>query len=124
MRKQNSDFSAAFVSEAGSKLKNSDYFGFVELDEYACYVIVDGITELAGTESAKLAIETVILHFQASPSMSGRTMRRLIAKADKALIGHDSYTRQEASLTVILTDYRSFRYGYLGNMKKRPVFLP
>ena len=119
MRKQNSDFSAAFVSEAGSKLKNSDYFGFVELDKFACYVIADGITELAGTESAKLAIETVILHFQASPSMSGRTMRRLIAKADKALIGYDSYTRQEASLTVILTDYRSFRYGYLGNTRMR-----
>ena len=119
MRKQNSNFSAAFVSEAGSQLKNSDYFGFVELDEYACYVIADGITELTGTESARLAIETVILHFQANPSMSGRSMRRLIAAADRALIGYDSYTRQEASLTVILTDYRSFRYGYLGNTRMR-----
>lgn len=119
MRKQNSDFSAAFVSEAGSQLKNSDYFGFVELDEYACYVIADGITDLTGTESARLAIETVILHFQANPSMSGRRMRRLIAEADKALIGRDSYKRQEASLTVILTDYRSFRYGYLGNTRMR-----
>lgn len=119
MRKQNSDFSAAFVSEAGSQLKNSDYFGFVELDEYACYVIADGITELTGTESARLAIETVILYFQANPSMSGRSMRRLIAAADRALIGYDSYTRQEASLTVILTDYRSFRYGYLGNTRMR-----
>lgn len=119
MRKQNSNFSAAFVSEAGSQLKNSDYFGFVELDEYACYVIADGITELTGTESARLAIETVILYFQANPSMSGRSMRRLIAAADRALIGYDSYTRQEASLTVILTDYRSFRYGYLGNTRMR-----
>lgn len=119
MRKQNSDFSAAFVSEAGSQLKNSDYFGFVELDEYACYVIADGITDLTWTESARLAIETVILHFQANPSMSGRRMRRLIAEADKALIGRDSYKRQEASLTVILTDYRSFRYGYLGNTRMR-----
>lgn len=119
MRKQNSDFSAAFVSEAGSQLKNSDYFGFVELDEYACYVIADGITDLTGTESARLAIETVILHFQANPAMSGRRMRRLIAEADKALIGRDSFKRQEASLTVILTDYRSFRYGYLGNTRMR-----
>lgn len=119
MRKQNSDFNAAFVSEAGSQLKNSDYFGFVELDEYACYVIADGITELTGTESARLAIETVILYFQANPSMSGRSMRRLIAAADRALIRYDSYTRQEASLTVILTDYRSFRYGYLGNTRMR-----
>lgn len=91
----------------------------MELDEYACYVIADGITELAGTESARLAIETVILYFQANPSMSGRSMRRLIAAADRALIGYDSYTRQEASLTVILTDYRSFRYGYLGNTRMR-----
>ncbi|MBD5480396.1 MAG: hypothetical protein HDR14_14110 [Lachnospiraceae bacterium] len=119
MRKQNSDFSAAFVSEAGNQLKNSDYFGFVELDEYACYVIADGITDLPGTESARLAIETVILHFQENPSMSGRRMRRLIAEADKALNGRDSYKRQEASLTVILTDYRSFRYGYLGNTRMR-----
>ena len=105
MRKQNSDFSAAFVSEAGNQLKNSDYFGFVELDEYACYVIADGITDLPGTESARLAIETVILHFQENPSMSGHRMRRLIAEADKALIGRDSYKRQEASLTVILIDF-------------------
>ncbi len=119
MRKQNSDFCAAFVSEAGNQLKNSDYFGFVELDEYACYVIADGITDMPGTESARLAIETVILYFQANPSMSGRCMRRLIAEADRALLGGNSYKRQEASLTVILTDYRSFRCGYLGNTRMR-----
>lgn len=119
MRKQNSDFCAAFLSEAGNQLKNSDYFGFVELDEYACYVIADGITDLPDTESARLAIETVILHFQARPSMSGRRMRQLIAAADRALTGRDSYKRQEASLTVILTNYQSFRYGYLGNTRMR-----
>ena len=33
MRKQNSDFEARFISEEGSRLKNRDYFGYVELDE-------------------------------------------------------------------------------------------
>ena len=32
MRKQNSDFEARFISEEGSRLKNRDYFGYVELD--------------------------------------------------------------------------------------------
>ena len=41
MRKQNSDFEARFISEEGSRLKNRDYFGYVELDEFACYVIAD-----------------------------------------------------------------------------------
>lgn len=119
MRKQNSDFQTAFLSEAGSKLKNSDYFGFVELDQYACYVIADGITDLPGTESAKLAIETVIREFESSPSMSKRAVRRMLQAANKALVGRNSYTRQEASLTVIVTDYLRIRYGYLGNTRLR-----
>lgn len=119
MRKQNSDFRTAFVSEAGNKLKNNDYFGFVELDEYACYVIADGITDLPGTDSARLAIETVILHFQSNPSMSRWTMRRLISAANKALLGREGYKRREASLTVVLTDYQKIRYGYIGNTRLR-----
>ena len=42
----------------------------MELDEFACYVIADGITEITDVESARLAIETVILSFQEKPSMS------------------------------------------------------
>ena len=39
MRRQNSTFKTGFISEAGSELKNHDYFAFVELEDYACYVI-------------------------------------------------------------------------------------
>lgn len=119
MRKQNSDLRTAFVSEAGNKLKNNDYFGFVELDEYACYVIADGITDLPGADSARLAIETVIMYFQNNPSMSKWAMQRLISEANKALIGRESYKRREASLTVVLTDYQKIRYGYIGNTRLR-----
>ncbi len=45
MRKQNSKFLTAFISEAGSELENNDYFAFVELDKYACYVIGDGLND-------------------------------------------------------------------------------
>lgn len=119
MRKQNSDFQAGFVSEAGSQLKNNDYFGYVELDEYACYVIADGITDLPDTESARLAIETVILRFQENPSISRLAIRRLVTAANKALLECDSYKRSEASLTVVVTDYRRIRYAYLGNTRLR-----
>lgn len=119
MRKQNSDFQAGFFSEAGSRLKNNDYFGFVELDEYACYVIADGITDLPDANSARLAIEMVILCFQERPSMSGRALKRLMAVANKALLGRDSYKRSEASLTVVVTNYQSMRYAYLGNTRLR-----
>lgn len=119
MRKQNSDFQAGFVSEAGSQIKNNDYFGYVELDEYACYVIADGITDLPDTDSARLAIETVILCFQERPSMSSRTLKRLVAAANKALFCRHSYKRSEASLTVVVTNYQCMRYAYLGNTRLR-----
>lgn len=119
MRKQNSDFQAGFVSEAGGQLKNNDYFGFVELDEYACYVIADGITDLPDTDSARLAIETVILNFQERPSISKRSLKRLITLANGALIGRNGYKRCEASLTVVVTNYQSMRYAYLGNTRLR-----
>ena len=102
MRKQNSDFEARFISEEGSRLKNRDYFGYVELDEFACYVIADGITEITDVESARLAIETVILSFQENPSLSKRAVKRLLKRANRALLGKESDRRLKASITVVV----------------------
>lgn len=45
MRKDNSVFKTKFISEPGSFLRNADYFAFVELQDYACYCIADGIDD-------------------------------------------------------------------------------
>ena len=110
MRKQNSDFEARFISEEGSRLKNRDYFGYVELDEFACYVIADGITEITDIESARLAIETVILSFQEKPSMSKWSVKSLLKRANRALLGKESDRRLKASITVVVTDYQNLRH--------------
>lgn len=119
MRKQNSNFEARFISEEGSRLKNKDYFGYVELDEFACYVIADGITEVSDVEGARLAIETVILNFQANPSLSKHSVKRLLKRANRALLGKESDRRLKASITVVVTDYQKMRYGYAGNTRLR-----
>lgn len=119
MRKQNSNFEARFISEEGSQLKNKDYFGYVELDEFACYVIADGITESADADGAKLAIETVVLSFQEHPSISKRAVKRALKQANRALFGKESDKRLKASITVVVTDYRNMRYGYAGNTRLR-----
>ena len=56
MRKQNSEFLTAFTSEASHDIKNTDYFGYVELDDCACYVIADGIDDQLEALSARLAV--------------------------------------------------------------------
>ena len=43
MRRINSDFRTKFISEEGQKLANRDYFGYVEMDDFACYVLADSL---------------------------------------------------------------------------------
>ena len=119
MRKYNSSFKTAFISEEGGKLKNNDYFGFVELDKYACYVIADGITDMRDSQSAKEAIVAVINAFQNAPGTSKRKIKGYLRFANKELLKGKSYDKLKASLTVVVTNYEKFRYGHTGNTRLR-----
>ncbi|MCC5463802.1 PP2C family protein-serine/threonine phosphatase [Pelosinus baikalensis] len=119
MKKLNSEFKTAFISEAGAALTNNDYFAFVELDDYACYVIADGITDLAQSESAQKAVESVILHFQERPSLTRRTLRACLESANRDLLQANGREVLKASVTVIVTDYEAVRYAAAGNTRFR-----
>ena len=119
MRKQNSTFQSAFISEAGSELENNDYFAFVELEDYACYVVADGLNDLSDAQSARIAIETVLLAFQEHPSMKKSALLSYIKAADQELCKADSKERLKASIVVVVTDYEKLRYAYAGNTRLR-----
>lgn len=119
MRKYNSSFKTAFISEEGSRLKNNDYFGFVELDKYACYVIADGITDMRDSQSARKAIEAVISAFHNEPGIGRRKLKRYLKYANRELCKGKSYEKLKASITVVLTNYEKFRYGCAGNTRLR-----
>lgn len=119
MRKQNSTFRTAFLSEAGSGLGNNDYFAFVELEQYACYVVADGLNDLPDAESAGLAVQTIILAFQERPSMKKQAVLSYLETANKALNEAEGRERLKASVTVVVTDYAKIRYGCAGNTRFR-----
>lgn len=119
MRKYNSSFKTAFLSEEGSKLKNNDYFGFVELDNYACYVIADGISDIRDAEGAKRAIEAVVTAFQNEPGMGKRRIKSYLKAANAELLQGKSYEKLKASFTAVITNYEKFRYGHAGNTRLR-----
>ena len=119
MRKQNSSFNTKFISEAGSELRNSDYFAFVELDKYACYVIADGINDMVDCEGAKLAIQSVILKFQENPSISKLAIKSYLKEANREFLKADSKFKLKASITVVVSNYEKIRYGHLGNTRFR-----
>lgn len=119
MRKQNSEFLTAFTSEANQKLKNTDFFGFVELDKFACYVIADGIDDNVDGTSARLAVDSVISAFMEAPSIRKRAVRRYLRAANHALLTARSKMKLKASVTVVVTNYVKLRYGQAGNTRFR-----
>lgn len=119
MRKQNSEFLTAFTSEASNDIKNTDYFGFVELDDYACYVIADGIDDQLEALGAKLAVSAATAAFLEEPSMSKRTVNRCLKAANRALLEAKSKTKLKASIMIVLTNYVKLRYGQAGNIRLR-----
>lgn len=117
MRKENSVVRTKFISEAGSQLVNADYFAFVELDNYACYCIADGIDNDRMKESAKMAVTAVIDEFYQRPGMKKGILRHYLETAHKTLLKESGTVRLEASILVIVTDYKKIRYANAGNAR-------
>ncbi|MCY6355725.1 PP2C family protein-serine/threonine phosphatase [Clostridium sp. ZS2-4] len=117
MRKLNSKFKTNFISEAGSFLQNKDYFAFVELDDYACYVIADGIDNDLELESAKIAVTSIIRNFTEKPTIKKRHIKRFIKQANDEMISKSSNVRLKASITIMITNYTKVVYAVAGNTR-------
>lgn len=117
MRRINSEFRTANMSEEGQKLSNRDYFGYVEMDDFACYVLADGLDEEPFISSARLVVESVIREFTEHPSLSGRKLKCYLIKAHKELLRQRGGMHLKASVVVAATDYRKIRYCHVGNSR-------
>lgn len=117
MRKDNSIFKTKFISEPGSCLQNADYFAFVELQDYACYCIADGIDDDRKRHSAELAVSAVINAFYEKSRMSKRLMKHYAKVAHKELLKETRDIRLEASILILVTNYKKIRWTNVGNTR-------
>lgn len=117
MRRENSTFKTSFVSEAGSLPVNKDYFGYVEMDDFACYVVADGLENDRDISAAKLVTDYVLGNFTARPGLSKRRMKRYLREASQLLRKGSDRFRLKASVMVVMTDYMKIRYVMAGNTR-------
>lgn len=117
MRKINAKFNAAFISEAGSYLTNNDYYACAEMDDFACYVIADGIDEDMDYKSAEVAVTSIIRQFTLNPSIKKGDIEGWMTEANRELLNHNRLMRLKASITVVVTDYINVVYGQAGNTR-------
>lgn len=117
MRKENSDFKTAFVSEAGSHFDNRDFFAFVELEDMACYVVADGLDQDKEVRSAEMVVKAILESFMEKPSMSRRVLRHRLEEAHEWLKFESRRVRLKASVLVIVTDYTRMIWATCGNAR-------
>ncbi len=117
MRCLNSQFTTKYISEAGTRAENKDYFGFVEMDNVACWVIAEGYDKDTTISSAKLAVDTVISEFTKKPSLSKRTIKHCIKEANRQLKLQSSKFHLKASILVVVSNYTKLRYAVCGNCR-------
>ena len=117
MRRSNSEFQTLHISEEGQRLSNRDYFGFVEMDDYACYVLADSLDEEPSVNSARLVVDSIIREFTEAPGMSRRRLRRCLRRAHSELLGQRAGRHLKVSAVIAVTDYRKLRYCHVGNSR-------
>lgn len=117
MRRINSDFQTLHISEEGQKLSNRDYFGFVEMGDFACYVLADSLDDEPAVNSARLVVDSIIRDFTEVPTMRKRTLRRYLQRAHAELLRQRAGMHLKVAVVVAVTDYRKFRYCHVGNSR-------
>ena len=122
MRKDEAKFITKFLSEAGTKAENSDYFGYVLLDNYGIWAVADGFDEEEGAKTAaRIAVESVIEYFMLRPRFNYDVIKEMMDYANLKVKEKQEeakkYSLMHTSLLIVVSNYNSILYGNIGNTR-------
>lgn len=122
MRKDEAKFITEFLSEAGTKAENNDYFGYVLLDNYAIWAVADGFDEEEGAKvAARIAVKSAIEYFMLRPRFNYDVIKEMMdyanLKVKEKQEETQKYSLMHTSLLIIISNYNSILYGNIGNTR-------
>ena len=122
MRKDEAKFITEFLSEAGTKAENNDYFGYVLLDNYAIWAVADGFDEEEGAKvAARIAVESATEYFMLRPRFNYDVIKEMMdyanLKVKEKQEETQKYSLMHTSLLIIISNYNSILYGNIGNTR-------
>ena len=122
MRKNEAKFTTVFFSEAGTKNKNNDYFGYIQLDNYAIWAVADGFDEEEGADvAARLAVESAIEYFMLHPEFSREIISEIMSyvnlKVREKQTEIERYSLMHTSFLIVISNYNALLYGNIGNTR-------
>ena len=122
MRKDEAKFITEFLSEAGTKAENNDYFGYVLLDNYAIWAVADGFDEEEGAKvAARIAVESAIEYFMLRPRFNYDVIKEMMdyanLKVKEKQEETQKYSLMHTSFLIVISNYNSILYGNIGNTR-------
>ena len=117
MRKNKCEFETGYISEAGMLSQNKVYFGSVELDDLACWIVAESIDNSETQESAKLVVEQILNDFRSKPVMSKFKIRQYLNQAHERLKEESKNVRLKVNLVMVITDYSRIIWAVTGNLR-------
>lgn len=122
MRKNEAKFTTVFFSEAGTKNKNNDYFGYIQLDNYAIWAVADGFDEEEGADvTARLAVESAIEYFMLHPGFNIEIINEIMSYANLKVrekqTETERYSLMHTSFLIVISNYNALLYGNIGNTR-------
>ena len=122
MRKNEAKFTTVFFSEAGTKNKNNDYVGYIQLDNYAIWAVADGFDEEEGADlAARLAVESAIEYFMLHPGFNIEIINEIMSYANLKVrekqTETERYSLMHTSFLIVISNYNALLYGNIGNTR-------
>ncbi len=116
------DDNASILSRRGGQPVNEDYAAYKVSGGFACFTVGDGLGgQGRGEIAAKLAVNAVLEVFMQEPGISPSLFRRYFEAAQTAVLHGQQATpggsRMSTTLAVVVTDSRSFVFGYVGDTR-------
>lgn len=123
-RKYQSVFITSFLSERGDRPKNNGYVSYIELDNFGCWIVVDG--DNGGIFKDKIAPyigESIIESFIANPTIDKREIEKMLLSIHKKYRNmqseevniEDDYST--CSIAMFVTDYAVATFASVGNAR-------
>lgn len=123
-RKYQSIFVTSFLSDRGDKSVNNDYLTYIELEEYGCWIIVDGNN--GGVFEHKIAPfigEMLIETFIENPTIDRKKIERMLLHVHRRYremqISNSDMTDEYSSCSIAMavTDYSKVTFANVGNAR-------
>ncbi len=115
-------FMTEAVSRAGGREINEDSYGFLEVNQSACWVVADGLGGHRGGETAsRIAVDAALASFRAGPEFTAAALQRHLEAAQSAILQaqktQPALSTMRTTIVMLLSDSQRVLWAHVGDSR-------